>query len=369
LFNIETTGIIFLIIIRIQTMETGLIGLPLSGKTTIFNTLTGKSASLSSHSGGKKEINIADIAVPDERVDVLSKIFNPKKTIYANVTFKDLNLEFGEHGGITPSSIADIRNLTAVVIVVRSFLDEKIPHPSAKIDPSADLKRVLDSLIYSDYEMTEKRKERLEKEAKKSSREYNLLIAMSEKLSGGSLIGSDFLSENDLPLFSGFSFITAKPVIVIANRGEKCADEANLQTLIENYDITLFPMRGDLEMEISQLPREEQKDFLLDMGVSEPAIDRFLQNIYKTLNLISFLTVGEDEVRAWSIPAGFNARKAAGRIHTDLERGFIRAEVVTFEDLVSAGNLQVAKKTGKIRLEGKDYIVKDGDILNILFNV
>ncbi len=350
-------------------METGLIGLPLSGKTTIFNALTGKGVSVSGYSGGKKETNIAQINVPDSRVDALSKIFKPKKTIYAAVTFKDLNVEFTDQGGVIPSSIADIRNLTAVVIVVRAFINENIPHPSGKIDPAADLKKMLDSLIYSDYEMIEKRKQRLEKEAKKASREYALLDSMSEKLLSGSLIGLDFLSDDDLKLFTGFSFITSKPVIVIINRGEKNADESGVEAMLKDYAVTLFPLRGDLEAEISLLPAEDQKDFLLDMGISLPAMDRFLQYIYKTLNLISFLTVGEDEVRAWSIPDGFNAQRAAGRIHTDLERGFIRAEVVLFDDLLAAGSLPEAKKNGKLRLEGKDYIVKDGDVINILFNV
>ncbi|MGA2142765.1 MAG: DUF933 domain-containing protein [Brevinematales bacterium] len=350
-------------------METGLIGLPLSGKTTIFNSLTGKNASLSAFSGGKREKNIAEINVPDNRVNVMTSVFKPKKTIFATVTFEDLQIEITPEGGITPSSIADIRNLNAVVIIVRAFKNESVPHPFEKLDPGADLKKVLDSLIYSDYEMIEKRKERLGREAKKATREYQLLDKMSETLLSGSLIGTGFLTEEDMKLFAGFSFITNKPVIVIINMGESNADTKGLEETAKNYNITVFPLRGDLEMEISQLPREDQKDFLLDMGLTEPAMDRFLQYIYKTLNLISFLTVGEDEVRAWSIPGGFNAQKAAGRIHTDLEKGFIRAEVVSFDDLAAAGSLQEAKKTGKLRLEGKDYTVKDGDIMNILFNV
>ncbi len=350
-------------------METGLIGLPLSGKTTIFNTLTGKNASTSAFSGGKKEMNIAEIGVPDARVDELSKLFKPKKTIHAAVTFKDLQIEFNDQGGITPSSIADIRNLTAIAVIIRAFVNESVPHPFEKIDPAADLKKTLDSLIYSDYEMIEKRKQRLDKEGKKTTREYTLLDSMSEKLLSGSLLGKDYLTDEDLKLFAGFSFITTKPIIAVANLGEKSADMAGLEKMIAEYQITLFPLRGDLEMEISQLAKEDQKDFLADIGMTEPAMYRFLQYIYKTLNLISFLTVGEDEVRAWSIQNGFNAQKAAGRIHTDLERGFIRAEVVTYGDLMQAGSLAEAKKTGKLRLEGKEYIVKDGDVMNILFNV
>jgi hypothetical protein len=350
-------------------METGLIGLPLSGKTTIFNSLTGKNASISTYSGGKKEKNIAEVKVPDKRVDVLTEMFKPGKTIFATVTFEDLQVEISQEGGITPSSMADIRNLNAVVIIVRAFNNESVPHPFNKVDPEADLKKVMDSLIYSDYEMIEKRKERLNREAKKTTREYQLLDRMSEKLLSGTLIGVDFLTEEDLKLFAGFSFITTKPIIVIINSGESNTDTSGLVHMAEVYKITVFPLRGDLEMEISQLPMEDQRDFLQDMGLSEPAMNRFLQYIYKTLNLISFLTVGSDEVRAWSIPGGFNVQKAAGRIHTDLEKGFIRAEVVSFDDLAACGSLQEAKKNGKLRLEGKDYIVKDGDVINILFNI
>jgi ribosome-binding ATPase len=350
-------------------METGLIGLPLSGKTTIFNTLTGKNAATSAYSGGKKEMNIAEINVPDTRVDDMTKLFKPKKTVYATVVFKDLQIEFNDQGGITPASIADIRNLTALAVIIRAFQNEAVPHPFEKVDPAADLKKIIDSLIFSDYEMIEKRMQRLEKEAKKATREYQILEKLAEKLMGGELIGEEMLSEEDLKLFAGFSFITNKPIIVTANLGEKSADLSGLEKMVKDYRITLFPLRGDIEMEISQLAKEDQKDFLADLGLTEPAMDRFLLYIYKTLNLISFLTVGEDEVRAWSIKKGSNAQKAAGRIHSDLERGFIRAEVVSYTDLNQAGNYAEAKKTGKQRLEGKEYIVQDGDVMNILFNV
>ncbi len=350
-------------------METGLIGLPISGKTTIFNALTGKNAATSAFSGGKKEMNIAEINVPDVRVAELSKIFKPKKSVYATVVFKDLQIEFNEQGGITPSSIADIRNLTAVAVTVRAFINEAVAHPFEKIDPAADLKKILDSMIFSDYEMIEKRMQRLDKEGKKSTREYQLLEKLAEKLMSGSLIGENFLSEDDLKLFAGFSFITNKPIVVIANLGEKSTDLSEVEKIINSHQLTLFSIRGDLEMEISQLPKEDQKDFLADLGLSEPAMDRFLQYIYKTLNLISFLTVGEDEVRAWSVKRDSYAQKAAGKIHSDLERGFIRAEVVAYDDLIHTGSLSEAKKTGKLRLEGKEYPVKDGDVMNILFNV
>ncbi|MBN1410496.1 MAG: redox-regulated ATPase YchF [Spirochaetales bacterium] len=350
-------------------METGLIGLSLSGKTTIFNTLTGHSASTAPHSGGKKEANIAEIQVPDERVDRLSEIFNPKKKVYATCIFKDLNLDFTPEGGISAASIAEIRNLTAVAIVIRAYEDEGVPHPLESIDPVRDLKKILDSLVFSDYEVTEKRMERLEKEGKKGSREFSYLQKISEHLSAGKLLGTGFLTEDEMKLFSGFAFITAKPMIVVANSGEAAKGVAELEAAAGEFDLTFFSLQGALEMEIAQLPGEDQADFLKDAGLSEPAITRFLRMIYDSLNLISFLTVGEDEVRAWSIRKQTVAQKAAGKIHTDLEKGFIRAEVIHYDEFMTMGNMSEAKKQGKLRLEGKEYIVQDGDIMNIRFNV
>jgi ribosome-binding ATPase len=350
-------------------METGLIGLSLSGKTTIFNTLTGNSASTSQHSGGKKDPNIAEVQVPDERVDKLAEIFNPKKKVYATCVFKDLNMEFSPEGGISAASIADIRNLTMVAIVIRAFEDEAVPHPLDTVDPVRDLKKILDSLVFSDYEMTEKRMERLEKEGQKGPREFALLQKVSDHLTAGNLLGTEFLTEDEMKLFSGFSFITAKPIIVVANTGAKTRGASELEAMAKGQTFTSFSLRGDVEMEIAQLPGEDQREFLKDAGLTEPAISRFLKTIYMNLNLISFLTVGEDEVRAWSIRNLTPAQKAAGKIHTDLEKGFIRAEVIHYEDFMKAGNMNEAKKLGKLRLEGKEYIVKDGDIMNIRFNL
>ena len=350
-------------------METGIIGLPMAGKTTIFNALTGMSAQTSQHTGHKKQPNIGEINVPDERIDKLTAIFKPKKTIYATIVLKDLQVEFNPERGISPVSIAEMRNATALAVVIRAYKNEAVPHPFDRIDPVADFNKLLDALIFSDYEIAEKRIARLEKEAKKEQREYKVLTKISEVLAEGKLIGKDFLTEDETRLFSGFAFLTAKPVIIIANTGEDNLDISGLQAVVDQYNLDLFPIRGDSEMEIAQLSPEDQKDFLADLGLELPASHRFIRHIYDCLQLMSFLTVGEDEVRAWSIPAGCPAVKAAGKIHTDLEKGFIRAEVVAYEDFMQAGSLAEAKKTGKLRLEGKEYIVQDGDIMNIRFNV
>jgi ribosome-binding ATPase len=350
-------------------METGIIGLALSGKTTIFNSITGMTAETSAHSGGKSSTNIADVPVPDERVDSLNDVFKSKKKIYATVRIKDVQIEFTDDGGIAASSISEIRNSEAVTLVIRAFEDQSVPHPDGSVDPQRDFSKLIDSLIFSDYAQIEKRLERLEKEAKKGTREYTILKKLSGILENGELIGTDAIAEEDEKLFSGFCFLTAKPIMIIVNQGENEIPADSLIKEAEKYSIDVFTFRGDMEMEIAQLPADEQREFLDDMGIKEPAKNRFLKQVYESLNLMSFLTTGEDETRAWTITKGAPAVKAAGKIHTDLEKGFIRAEVISWEDLVNAGGFKQAKASGKLRLEGKEYTVKDGDVMNIRFNV
>lgn len=350
-------------------METGLIGLPLSGKTTIFNAVTGRHAATSLYAGGRKDMNIAEINVPDVRVDELSRLFAPKRTVHAKMVFKDMQIAFDERGGITPTSIAEIRNLTALAVVLRAFESDSVAHPDGRVDPAADLKKLLDSFIFTDYEVVQKRLERLEKEAKKGSREYQVLERLSVRLMEERPIGEDFLEESDINLLSGLNFITDKPLMVVANTGDAAIDCKPVEAVAGKLNMELFTLPGLIEMEIAQLEPADQKDFLAELGLTEPALNRFLQHIYRSLNLISFLTVGPDEVRAWSIRKGWNAQKAAGRIHSDLEKGFIRAEVVSCADLLALRGLAEARKVGKLRQEGKDYIVQDGDVMNVLFNV
>ncbi len=210
---------------------------------------------------------------------------------------------------------------------------------------------------------------RLEKEGKRDGREYKELEKAGARLGEGRLLGAEFFTGEDAKLFAGFGFLTAKPLIVVVNTGEQTADTAEMEAEARARGLAVFPIRGEMEMEIAQLPPEDQKGFLADLGIEEPAKNRFLRHVYSALKLQSFLTTGEDEVRAWSIREGTTALKAAGTIHTDLEKGFIRAEVVFWSDLVEAGGYPQAKKAGKVRLEGKDYIVQDGDVLLIRFNV
>jgi len=343
-------------------METGLIGLPSSGKTTIFSALAGGEA-------GGRRAHIAEVAVPDERIAKLWELFPTAKRTYATVVLKDLAVQAGEKGGLPPTALAEMRTMDALALVIRAFLDPAVPHPLESVDPARDLRRLLDSLSFADYAVCETRLERLVKEGKKGGREYQLLEQLSSRLSDGGLIAGAGLSPDELRLLSGFSFLTAKPLLLIVNEGESTADVAPVVMQAESLGLDLFVIHGRQEMEIAQLPREEQKAFLADLGLEASTSDRFLRQLYRSLNLISFLTAGEKDVRAWSLPRGSTALKAAGRIHTDLEKGFIRAEAIAFEQLLREGGFAQARKSGTLRLEGKEYVVQDGDVLTIRFNL
>jgi GTP-binding protein YchF len=316
-----------------------------------------------------KSSSLADVQVPDERVERLYDLFRPKKKSLATVRFKDLQLEFAEDGNIAPARIAELRSADAITLVIRAFEDDAVAHPRGTVDPLRDFNQLVDSLVFSDYEIAEKRAERLIKEGKKGEREYLRLLKLREHLEQGRLLGQDCFTSEDRTLFSDFVFLSAKPLIVVANTGEKSADTRALEQAAAAKGLTLFHIQGLTEMEIAQLDPAEQLEFLEHLGIDEPVKNRFLRTIYAELNLVSFLTAGEDEVRAWSIPRGTPAMRAAGKIHSDLERGFIRAEVVEWSQLLEAGGFKEAKRAGVVRLESKEYPVKDGDVLSIRFNV
>ena len=347
-------------------METCLIGLPFCGKTTIFNALSGQQA------GGYQQVHLAEVAVPDPRVAQLAELFGKKKQVPAGVLIKDLHLQFSDQGGISSSALGDLRTSDSIAIVLRAFIDEAVVHPLGEVDPLRDLGKLLDSMILSDYEITEKRLERLEKEGKKGDREHLILTKIAARLEEGGGIGADLIHEEESQLLTGFQFLTAKPMMGILNTGERSEHTADTTALAQRagqLGIDVFPIQGLQEMEIAQLSAEDQREFLTDLNLEEPARDRFLQALYARLDLISFLTVGDQEVRAWSIPRGASALQAAGKIHSDMERGFIRAEVIPCEQLLAAGGFAEARKQGQLRLEGKEYPVQDGDVLTIRFNV
>ncbi len=350
-------------------METAIIGLARAGKTTIFNALTGQAVLTGDAAGGKKQASLSDVKVPDERLDRLAKLYSPRKLTHAAVVFKDLPLDHDEEGGITASSLADVRRADAVAVIVRAFAGDAVMPALKDSSPLRDFRKVMDSLVFGDYEVAEKRLARLDKEAKRDGREYHVLRQIVDRLSAGKPLGPDFISAEDQKIFAGFGFLTSKPIFIVVNTGDKVLDHEPLLAEARTGGMDTFAIRGDLEMEIAQLPVEDQKAFLDDLGLEEPAKNRFLRHVYATLHLVSFFTVGEDECKAWSIREGTTAVGAAGEIHSDLAKGFIRAEVAQWQDVIDAGEFAAAKKNNKLRLEGKDYVVRDGDVLLIRFNV
>ncbi len=337
--------------------------MPFCGKTTIFNALSGQQA------GGYQQVHLAEVAVPDPRVARLAQLFGKKKQVQASVLIKDLPLQFSGQGGIAAATLGELRTSDAVAVVLRAFVDEALAHPLGEIDPLRDLNKLLDSMVFSDYEITEKRLERLEKEGKKGDREHLILTKIAARLEEGGAIGADLIHEEERQLLAGFQFLTSKPVIGILNTGERSGDTAAAAGRAAELGIDVFPIRGLQEMEISQLSAEDQREFLADLGLQDPARDRFLRALCSRLDLISFLTVGDQEVRAWSIPRGASALQAAGKVHSDMEKGFIRAEVIPCDQLLAAGGFAEARKHGQMRLEGKEYQVQDGDVLTIRFNL
>ncbi len=348
-------------------MEIGIVGLPGSGKTTIFNALTGSEAETSAYSGGKKAPNISQVKVPDERLEVLSRMYKPKKTTPAIIQYVDIG---GGIGGSEKKDSMDeilrlLRPCDALVHVVRCF--ELAGQPPS---PQEDLNEFESELVFTDLMIVERRLERLEKEVKKGKkgdpRELDLLQKAHKILDAGKALRTNEEIVT-APELKGYAFLSAKPCIVVLNIAED--HEPGMVKIELPKNVPSIELKGGLEMELAQLDEEEAKAFRQDMDLPEPATFRLIQESYRLLGLISFFTVGEDEVKAWTIKKGTQAQKAAGAIHSDIQKGFIRAEVVAFSDLASAGDYHAAQKAGKVRLEGKDYLVQDGDVINFRFNV
>lgn len=352
-------------------MKIGIVGLPGSGKTTIFNAITGSSADVSLASGGKKEPNIAVVKVPDERLEHLSSMYNPKKTTHAQVQYLDIGGEVSsreEKGSSIEETLRFLRPTDALLMVVRNF-----EYAGISPTPQKDLDDLESEMILTDLISVEKRLERLSMDIRKGKKgnpqELELLEKAKEVLnSGKALRGYPNIALS--PLLKGYTFLSAKPCIVVLNSGEEDAGAGSKSPLLVLPEgVSMIEIRGQIEMEIAQLPPDEAEVFMEDFSIQEPATKRIIQESYRILGLISFFTVGEDEVRAWTIPYNTPAQKAAGTIHSDIEKGFIRAEVVSYDDLISLGSYQKAQKEGRVRLEGKEYPVKDGDIINFRFNV
>jgi hypothetical protein len=346
-------------------MRIGLAGFAGSGKTTVFNAMTGLDVPV----GFGGEVRLGTVKVPDERIDRLSKIFSPKKTVYAEITFGDIP---GEHGaekkGLSRRGLQQIRDLDAVCLVLRDFAN---PALEGDPDPAADLEAFHAECVLADLEVVERRIERARRE-KMDAREEAAFHMMKAKLEQEHPIRSIPPAELGRDLLRGYGLITDRPLLVALNRDERAAarpmDDAMAGRLEELHAAGLV-LSASVEAEIAGLATEDQAAFLEDLGLDQPALARFIRTSYGLLELISFFTVGADEVRAWTIRRGTPARQAAGRIHSDLERGFIRAEVMPYDVFMEYGSEQAVKDAGRFQIEGKDYIVADGDILSIRFNV
>jgi GTP-binding protein YchF len=346
-------------------MKIGLVGFPGSGKTTVFNTLTG----LNVPTGFGGSVHLGTVKVPDERIDRLSAIFKPKKTTYAEIVFSDIPGEHGsEHKGLSRKALEPIRAQDVLCLVLRAF-----PNPAveAKADPAGELEAFHTECLLADLEMVERKLDRAKKD-KSDPLQIAAFELMQRTLEAERPIRS--LPETALhrEMLTGFAFLTDKPLLVVLNRSEdevaQPMPEALARRLAE-LSAAGVVLSASVEAEIAQLDPADQAAFLADLGLAESARARFVRTAYELLDLISFFTVGEDEVRAWPIRRGTHARAAAGKIHSDLERGFIRAEVMAYQDFIAHGSEHAVKEAGKFKLEGKDYIVADGDIMSIRFNV
>lgn len=359
----------------------GIIGLPMVGKTTVFNLLTGSRVQTSNFFSGKTESNVGMARVPDRRIDFLSALYKPRKTTYAQLELIDVpGLVRGasEGQGIGNTFLDGIRKMDALIHVVRAFETGDVEHVEGGVNPLRDVQTVAYELLMADIEFVDKRLSRLKEGKKRNAQtdeEIALLSRILEHLEAEKPFSTILLTEDERRSLVNYTFLTDKTVILVVNldddqfRTKNYPGRQALHAYASEQMLALVEISANTEMEISELSGEDREMFFADLGISEPGIDRIAQAAYKVLGLISFFTVGEDEVRAWTIRQGSTAKQAAGKIHSDLERGFIRAEVMQYRHIEALGSAAKLKEKGLTSLEGKDYIVEDGDILNIRFNV
>ncbi|MGI6607109.1 MAG: redox-regulated ATPase YchF [Peptococcia bacterium] len=357
-------------------MKIGLIGLPSTGKTTFFNLLTNAKAETGS---GKTEANMGTARVPDKRIDFLSDLYQPRKTIYAQIDFIDIaGLVSGQDGQKSGSGkfLNDVRVCDALVHVLKAFRDPLTDEGS--INPASDLETVETEILFADMELIEKRIERIragKKITKENQEELERLEKCYQVLEEGKSMRDVELSEEERTAMRNYAFLTEKPRLAVVNLDEdqyktkEYPHRAKLVALCAEKNIPLLEICAQMELEIGELGEEDKALFMADLGLTETGIEVLARNVYAHLGLIAFFTVGEDEVRAWTISQGITAKEAAGKIHSDIERGFIRAEVVKYNDIFTLGSMAKVKDNGLFRLEGKTYIVEDGDIINFRFNV
>jgi len=364
-------------------MQVGIVGPGSSGKTTLFNALTRGSAATSAY-GGRREVNVGVIQVPDPRFDWLVDLYHPRKVTPATIEFVDGmgGQEAGERrGDLGADFYATVRRTDALALVVRAFEDEMVPHPKGRIDPVADAHAVVSELILADLQAVERRLERLEKLARgakadrpQTLRQIEIFQRLREALEEERTAREVGLTEEEQAAIRDVELLTDKTIVLVLNIGEDQIGQETPTTqafaaYAAEHGYTWIALCAKVEAEVAQLEPEEESEFLEAMGIEEPARNRFIRVCYGSLGLISFFTVGEDEVRAWTIRKESTAVQAAGKIHSDLARGFIRAETLPYERLRETGSWNAAKEKGYLRLEGKEYRVQDGDILHIRFQV
>lgn len=359
-------------------MKTGIVGLKQVGKTTIFNILTGAGAGTGL--GARREVNNGVARVPDSRLDRLSALFEPKKTTPATADYMDLpGVDAGELKD--PVFLQGLRQSDALAHVVRAFHDDSVLHPAGSVDPERDLVSMELEMVMADLFQVERRLERLEKDLKKQrnddlAAEQAILFRFKAHLEAEKPLREIELSSEDVRRMRSFTFLSQKPILHIINMDE--SDAAHLGDVVKHFGLESWAERpgvvvtgvcGRIEEELSQLSPEEAEVFMADLGIAESGMVRLVRENYRLLGLLSFFTVGKDECRAWTIRQGSNAVAAAGAIHSDIAQGFIRAEVVRYEDLLAHGGFQALKDKGLFRLEGKEYIVQDGDVVHFRFNI
>lgn len=370
---------------RRERMQIGIVGLPRSGKTTIFNAVTRGKVDVSPSAGPSGKPNVGVAKVPDGRLDRLAEVFKPRRVVPAEVIYQDIPAapdgSSGAHG-ISGENLNNLQVTDALMAVVRAFDDPSVIHVNETVDPLRDVDSMLLELVFSDLGTVERRLARLEegsKGAKAAEREAmdkerSLLSRLKAELESGAALRDKSFTGDEARALEGFQFLSAKPLVIVLNAGEDQMSEAatleeRLAAVAEGPRARTAVLCGRLEMELSQMDPVEEQEFREGLGAGESGLDRMVRLSHDVGDLVTFFTGNPNEVRAWTVPRGTTALKAAGKVHSDFERGFIRAEVVGFEDLAGCGSIAEARRRGVLRQEGKDYLVGEGDVLNILFNV
>ncbi len=364
-------------------MKLGIVGLPNVGKSTLFNALTGAGAQSQNYPFCTIDPNVGIVTVPDERLDVLEEIYNAKNKVYAHIEFYDIaglvkGASKGE--GLGNQFLSHIREVEAIVHVLRCFEDDNVIHVDGSVDPLRDIETIDYELIFSDLEIIERRIEKTQKQLKgdkKLQPFMDLLVKIRSHLEEGKAVRTLSLTPDEIEASTELNLLTNKPLIYAANISEEDilnGEGSNphlsaLKQYAENQHSGVISFCAKIEEDLSQLEYEERVEFLQELGVKEAGLDKLIKASYSILDLMSFLTAGEKEVRAWTIKNGTPAKKAAGKIHSDIERGFIRAEIVNYDSLVKEGSINACKEKGLVRLEGKEYIMQQGDVVNFRFNV